>query len=201
MTTNENVILYTLSNLFNRNMAAVAGVMANIKCESNYIPNNLQNSYNKIFNLSDEEYTNEVDIGKLDMTTFVHDHAGYGLCQWTHWSRKQSMYDYIKLKRGLSIGSLCGQLDYLEWDLKSSYTKLFSKLMYAKTSDEACREFMLEYEKPANQSEENIAKRCDIALDIYEKIVDSEIKRNNILASIAVIEMQLDIIKENLKEV
>lgn len=196
---NKLVIQYTLSKIFNGNMFAVAGVMANIQCESNYISNNLQNSYNKSFGLTDEEYTYQVDTGKIDMTTFAHDHAGYGLCQWTHWSRKQTMYDYIKTKKGLSIGSLDGQVDYLEWDLKSNYTKLYNKLCESKTADEACRYFMLEYEKPANQSDANIARRCQIAIDIYNEITSMTTKRSNILSALSIIKMQMDIIEENLK--
>ena len=196
---NEVILAYALSNIFDRNMAAVAGVMANMKVESGYQANNLQNSYNKSFGLTDEEYTQRVDVGTIDGMTFAHDHAGYGLCQWTHWSRKQDFYQYMK-KYGHSVGSLSGQIDYLYYDLKEHYMKLFNKLLVSKTPDEACRYFMLEYEKPANQTEENIAKRCAIAIDIYQKITSDETKKANIKAAISVIEMQLDIIKENLKE-
>lgn len=125
---NEVILAYALANIFDRNMAAVAGVMANMKVESNYQANNLQNSYNKSFGLTDEEYTQRVDAGTIDGMTFAHDHAGYGLCQWTHWARKQDLYQYMK-KYGHSIGSLSGQIDYLYYDLKAHYMKLLEKRM------------------------------------------------------------------------
>ena len=66
-----------------------AGLMGNLYAESALNSNNLQNTYSKKFNLSDEEYTQQVDNGKY--TNFVKDSAGYGLAQWTFWSRKQNL--------------------------------------------------------------------------------------------------------------
>ena len=80
-----------------------AGLMGNLDAESALKPNNLQNSYNTSLGLSDEEYTKRVDNGTY--TNFVHDSAGYGLAQWTYWSRKQNLLNFAKSK-GKSIGDL-----------------------------------------------------------------------------------------------
>jgi hypothetical protein len=58
----------------------------------------------------DEEYTMLVDGGFYP--DFVKDKAGYGLAQWTFWSRKQALLDFAKSK-GKSIGDLQMQLDFL----------------------------------------------------------------------------------------
>ena len=42
-----------------------AGLLANIKAESNLNPKNLQNSFNKKMNITDEEYTERVDNGSM----------------------------------------------------------------------------------------------------------------------------------------
>ena len=44
--------------------------------------------------MTDAEYTAAVDSGSY--TNFVRDSAGYGLAQWTYYSRKQALYDYAK---------------------------------------------------------------------------------------------------------
>ena len=69
--------------------AGVAGLMGNLYAESGLNPKNLQNTFNTKLKLSDEEYTKRVDNGKY--TNFVYDKAGYGLAQWTYWSRKKAL--------------------------------------------------------------------------------------------------------------
>ena len=63
----------------------------------------LQNTYEKKLDLSDVQYTAKVDDGSY--TNFVKDSAGYGLAQWTYWSRKQALQEYAKAS-GKSVGDL-----------------------------------------------------------------------------------------------
>ena len=69
--------------------AGVAGLMGNLYAESGLNPINLQNTYEKRLGLTDAEYTAAVDSGSY--SNFVRDSAGYGLAQWTYWSRKEAM--------------------------------------------------------------------------------------------------------------
>ena len=71
------------------NAYAAAGIMGNLCAESSLRPDNLQNSYEKSLGMTDAEYTAAVDAGTYTEEQFSHDHAGYGLAQWTYWSRKQ----------------------------------------------------------------------------------------------------------------
>ena len=72
--------------------AGVAGLMGNLYAESSLSSTNLQNTGNKSLNMSDEEYTKAVDTGTY--TNFIHDGYGYGLCQWTYYSRKESFLKF-----------------------------------------------------------------------------------------------------------
>ena len=78
------------------NKLGAAGLAANIKAESNFKANNLQNSYEKKFNTTDEQYTADVDSGKISKDQFVNDKAGYGIVQFTYWSLKQYLYEFWK---------------------------------------------------------------------------------------------------------
>ncbi len=60
--------------------------------------------------MTDEEYTTAVDNGKY--TNFIKDKAGYGLAQWTYWSRKENLFDFCK-RKNKSIGDINAQLDFL----------------------------------------------------------------------------------------
>ena len=113
-TSNETTIWNFLSDK-GLNSYAVAGIMGNLYAESALKPTNLQNSYEKPLGYTDESYTAAVDNG--DYTNFVKDSAGYGLAQWTFWSRKQALLDFAQAAEK-SIGDLMMQLDFM-W--KESY--------------------------------------------------------------------------------
>ena len=71
--------------------------MGNLYAESGLKPNNLQNSYEKTLGFTDITYTEAVDKGAYN--NFIHDKAGYGLAQWTWWSRKEALLNYAKQKK------------------------------------------------------------------------------------------------------
>lgn len=88
---------------------AVAGAMGNFMQESAFRANNLQDFYNAEWGISDEEYTNQVNAGARD---FVNDGAGYGLAQWTFWSRKAGLLNFAN-SMGASIDDEDMQIKYL----------------------------------------------------------------------------------------
>lgn len=158
-----NFLLKEINNEF-----GVAGLMGNLKAESSFNPKNLQNSYEKKLNYTDETYTLAVDSGILSREAFSKDSAGYGLAQWTYWSRKQGLYDYIK-GQNRSIGDLQGQLEYLIKEIKG-YKTVWNTLLAAKTVEEASTIVVLQYEKPASKdSPETQAKRASYGEDVYLK--------------------------------
>ena len=82
-------------------------------------------------------------------TNFVRDSAGYGLAQWTYWSRKEALLAYAKASKK-SIGDLEMQLDFLLKEL-SSYG-LLGRLKTVSTVLEASNIVLLEFEKPASMN-------------------------------------------------
>ena len=91
------------------NAYGAAGALGNIDHESGLDPKNLQNTGNKKLGMTDEEYTSAVDAGRY--SNFIRDSIGYGLAQWTFWSRKQKLLEYAR-KCGVSIGDLEMQIDF-----------------------------------------------------------------------------------------
>lgn len=151
--------------------AAICGILANIKNESAFKSTNLQNSYEKKLGYTDETYTSAVDNGSY--TNFVRDSAGYGLCQWTFWSRKQGLLDLVK-SRGTSIGDYKVQLEYLLSELKK-YTSLWKLCTTSKDTSDTAYEvgysFCHDFERPAAR-ETSSPKRGDLAVEYYEKYKD-----------------------------
>lgn len=145
--------------------AGAVGLLGNIKAESNFVSNNLQQTYEKKLGMSDKEYTAAVDSGKYSKEKFMKDSAGYGLCQWTYRTRKANLYDFAKKKKA-SIGSASMQLDFLINELKNSYKAVYNKLCKTDSIDEAARYVMLKFEKPANVTESAQKGRVKMALSI-----------------------------------
>ena len=154
---------------------AIAGIMGNMKAESGLRSNNLQGSYEKALNLTDEEYTNKVD--KNVYTNFVQDGAGYGLCQWTYWSRKASLYNWCKTNK-CSIGDIYMQLSFFFIELVGSYASVYKKLQIVTSVREASDLILLNYEKPKDMSEKVQIKRAEYGqkyFDKFSKLKDTEI--------------------------
>ena len=144
----------------------VAGLMGNLDAESALRPNNLQDTYSKSLGLSDAEYTAKVDDGSY--TNFVKDSAGYGLAQWTYWSRKENLLNYAKEKKK-SIGDLEMQLEFLIKELKTSYTNsVYNILINATTVQQASDVVLMNFERPANAASKK-SQRAAMGQVYYDK--------------------------------
>ena len=152
------------------NAYGVAGCMANLYCESGLNPKNLEGIYEKKLGYSDERYCAAVDNGTY--TNFVNDSAGWGLAQWTWWTRKQALYEFAKSK-GESIGSLTMQLDFLFKELNEGYKSLLDTLKNAKSVVEASSAFMLKFECPYDQSVAAQNKRASYGQNFYNKYAEN----------------------------
>lgn len=145
----------------------VAGLMGNLYAESLLKPTNMENAYEKKLGFTDDSYTKAVDNGTY--TNFVKDAVGYGLAQWTYWSRKQNLLNYAKFKNK-SIGDLTMQLEFLVKELKESYTNsVYKVLKEAKTVLEASNAVLLKFERPANMGASVQATRASYGQKFYDK--------------------------------
>lgn len=147
------------------NEFAVAGVMGNLYSESALRSNNLQNSYQTKLGFDDAGYTVAVDNGTY--SNFVRDSAGYGLAQWTYWSRKEKLLAFAKAA-GKSIGDLGMQLDFL-WKELQGYTGVMKVLRSAASIQQASDVILTEFERPADQSAAAKAKRVSYGQKYFDK--------------------------------
>lgn len=150
---------------------AVAGIMGNLEKESGLDPCNLQNSYNKKLNISDADYTAVVDAGAYP--DFVTDKAGYGLVQWTYWSRKKALLDYAKAA-GTSIGDLNMQLAFM-WQELQGYKTVMTVLNSAASVREASDIVLHKYEQPGDQSVAVEEKRAASGQTFFDRFTGSSV--------------------------
>jgi len=146
--------------------AGVAGLMGNLYAESGLRPNNLQNSYEGKLGMADAEYTEMVDHGTY--TNFGGDRAGYGLAQWTYPSRKAALLAYAKAA-GKSIGDLEMQLGFLMQELSTGYKTVLNILRTTASVREASDAVLLQFERPADQSEARQKQRAEYGQKYFDK--------------------------------
>ena len=148
------------------NSYGAAGLMGNLFAESGLNPHNLQNTYEKKLGYTDDSYTEAVDSGKY--TGFTHDSAGYGLAQWTYWSRKEALLNYVKVA-GASIGDLETQLGFLWKELGENYAAVLATLKKATSVRQASDAVLLKYEQPKDQSASVQTKRASYGQTYFDK--------------------------------
>lgn len=171
---NEKPIWDYLMNKLN-NEYGVSGLMGNLFSESGLRPENLQNTYEKILGLSDTQYTDKVNNNTY--INFVHDSAGYGLAQWTFWSRKDGLYKYAK-SQNKPIQDRNIQLDWLWHELNTSYKGTLNILKNATSVKQASDEVLVNFEHPgAVEDPKRVdgvkAQRLEYSMTFYIKYAGS----------------------------
>lgn len=155
---------------------ACAAIMGNMKQESAFRSNNVEDRYHADTGKSDEYYTAAVDNGSYSRNDFMRDGGkayGYGLCQWTFYSRKAGLYDFAK-KRGVSIADEQMQIDWMMEEMhQSEYSSVYDVLMSGASLHDMTAKFMKTFENPADQSEGAINYRVKLASAVYEEFAGS----------------------------
>ncbi len=157
-----------------------AGVMGNIYYESaGFYSNRLEfRAIREIkaktgITWKDETYTDAVDSGVISKQEFLYPPTGkqygYGLCQWTYYTRKAALYELCK-KKNVSISDTETQIEFLILELKNNYPTVFNYLKSKKcTVQGASNKILIDFERPSNTGSAMQKIRGDKSKQIYEK--------------------------------
>ena len=158
---NASVIWEKLRKTYSK--AGTAGLMGNLEAESGLKSVIYQNSYKGSVGLTDQQYVDQVNSGAYSEYKFIHDSVGFGLAQWTYYSRKQELYNKCKKGRG-DIGDLSCQVDFLLDELKG--TKLNNYLKTVTDVYTATSRVCIEFERLCGT---NIDTRYNYAMKHYNR--------------------------------
>lgn len=147
---------------------ACASLMGNLQAESGLNSCNMENSYEREKGFTDTTYVQAVDNGTYTKEQFVDDQVGFGIAQWTWWSRKKALYEYAKSQKK-SIGDLTMQLEFLYQELSTSYKSVLSTLKNATSILEASNSVLFKFENPKVQSVKVQNDRASLGQKFYDK--------------------------------
>lgn len=151
----------------------IAGLMGNLYHESGIDPQNVENFVNSKLGVSDSQFTSNVDNGTYDKNKFLYptggtSKSGYGLAQWTWPDRKGKLYDQAKSK-GVSIGDIGMQLDYLYDELSTKYQSVLNAMKSGESVRSVSDVVLKKFEAPADQSSAVQSKRAKKGQEYYDK--------------------------------
>ena len=157
------------------NAYGTAGLVGNLQSESGLNSKNMENYYESRLGFTDETYVQAIDNGTYTKEQFIYDQCGSFLAQWTYWSRKKALYEYIKSK-GVSIGDLEAQLEFLYYELSTSYKSVLSTLKNATSILEASNAVLFKFENPADQSVKVQNYRAKLGQKFYDKYAGKKVE-------------------------
>ena len=150
---------------------ATAAIMGNMQAESGLCAYRLQGDFSDGWTKS-ITYTSNVDRGAISKNDFIYNGpggGGYGLCQWTFYSRKLGLYDLAK-SRGVSIGDEQVGIDWFYEEVQHpEYSKTWNALKGNGSIYDMTTVMLRNFEKPADQSDSQASYRNRLAHDIYDK--------------------------------
>jgi len=167
------------------NPCGAAGLMGNLYAESALNPKNLQQSFERKLGYTDDSYTAAVDTGSY--SNFVYDSAGYGLAQWTYWSRKSKLLIFART-RDASIGDLDMQLAFLLEEIRG-YTGVWAALVGATSVRAASDAVLTGYERPTDQGEAVKQKRASFGQRYFDTYA---IKESDTMATVMIGSARID---------
>lgn len=148
---------------------AIAGIMGNFEAESNCEACRVQGDFTADRRVS-KEYAQKVNNGLLP--NWSTDAKGFGLAQWTYWSRKQNLQSTAQ-SYGTGIEDEVTQIRFFLAEMQTEYVSTWHFLLSNPTIYEAARLVCVNYERPAVN---NIAARADYAQQIYTKFHGKDIE-------------------------
>lgn len=154
-------------NYYIRNDIGTAALMGNLQAESGLISYRKQGDFSSGYMVS-KTYTANVDNGSYTESQFVNDSIGYGLAQWTWYTRKQKLYNKHR-SMNLSIGSVELGCAYLIEELQTDYSSVWTALVNATNIRAASDVVLVDFESPADQSEAVKQHRASLATTIYNQ--------------------------------
>ena len=164
--TNETTALYIAKALAAEGCttAGIAGVLGNLEAESGVVPCRMQGDFGGPDYQKSLAYASRAMTGAVSAEAWAKDAVGFGLAQWTYWTRKLELLSDAK-NAGQFVGDVRIQTSFLIKELKRDYAGVWALLTNPDATVTLCSNAMLlKYERPADMSEGAQRQRCNLSV-------------------------------------
>ena len=162
-TENEKIVWNTLKTQgFTK--ACLAGILGNIKADSNVRSVYYEDRYKKMIGYTDQEYVDKINSGEYTENQFIKDRAGFGLMLWTYYTRKKALYEMCRGK----IGDAECQTRYIILELKTYFSRVYKELKELTDVESCTKRVLFYYESPQLPELNELKKRIEYANYYYK---------------------------------
>lgn len=129
---------------------SACSLLANIQGESAFRCDNAEDKIHRV--ISDEEYIRRVDADLITYNgkTFIDDDVGFGYIQWTFWSRKKKLLEYVR-GRGVSIADHEAQKEFIFIEMKEDFPAIFKLCCESHDIEKIMHDLVWIWENPADK--------------------------------------------------
>lgn len=166
--------IYDLLMATFNNSIGVSGLMGNLQAESYLTPYRMQSELSDSATIS-YNYSMDVVQGTIGRTQFIaqgessitydgntYAGTGFGLAQWTYYSRKANLYDW-RVNQGYADFGVNCTVTFLIHELQNSYSGCYDAVLNATDLTSVTNYILANYENPADQSDATKLHRYNLA--------------------------------------
>ena len=182
----EQQIWFSIKNWCS-NEYGIAGLMGNLYAESGLIFGRCENDFTADYSPS-QVYTQKLNSGQVTRDQFRYNSVppqtsgygpGYGLAQWTFYTRKYAYWDYYNEGSHGQAGSDTFELWFLEAEITGllteyNYLSVYSAMQSATTVRQASDVVLVQFENPYDQSEAVKILRASYGQALYDEYAGSD---------------------------
>lgn len=161
-----DALLATIGNEY-----GVAGLMGNLYAESSLFPGRVQGDFSAGY-ANSVAYTQQLNSGQIAENTFVYNGpggGGYGLAQWTFYSRKQNYWNFWHTYQHGNAGTVQFECWFLLWELQNEYSGVYNALRNATSVRQASDVVLHQFENPEVQTEAVEIQRAGYGQNLYNE--------------------------------
>ena len=173
--------IWNALSAFIGNDYGVAGLMGNLYAESGLIPGRVENDFTSGYTVS-QEYTDKLNNGQVTREEFRWNTIppqiaggspqygpGYGLAQWTYYTRKYNYYDYFTAGQHGQAGSVQFDTWFLIWELQTDFSSVYNVLVSATSVRQASDKVLHDFENPEQQGTAVEVVRAQYGQNLYNQ--------------------------------
>lgn len=164
-----------------QNEYGVAGLMGNLYGESSLWPGRVENDFTSGYSVS-QQYTQLFQNGQVSREEFRWNTVppqisssygpGYGLAQWTFYTRKYNYWDFATARMHGLPGTVQFETWFLLWELQTDYTSTYNTLINATSVNQASDYVLEHFENPAHW-QDYITIRRQYSQNLYDEYAGS----------------------------